>query len=28
VMYDYTAGRPVPIPDDIRTLLSPGPGHR
>jgi acyl-CoA thioester hydrolase len=26
VMYDYTAGAPVPIPDDIRTLLSPGPG--
>jgi acyl-CoA thioester hydrolase len=28
VMFDYTAGRPVPIPDDIRTLLSPGPGPR
>ena len=28
VMYDYTAGRPVPIPDDIRRLLSPGPGPR
>ena len=28
VMYDYTAGKPVPIPDDIRTLLSPGPGPR
>jgi acyl-CoA thioester hydrolase len=28
VMYDYTAGKPVPIPDDIRLLLSPGPGHR
>jgi len=26
VMYDYAAGKPVPIPDDIRTLLSPGPG--
>jgi acyl-CoA thioester hydrolase len=26
VMYDYTTGKPVPIPDDIRTLLSPGPG--
>jgi acyl-CoA thioester hydrolase len=23
VMYDYTTGRPVPIPDDIRALLSP-----
>ncbi len=22
VMYDYTAGRPVPIPDDIRALLT------
>jgi acyl-CoA thioester hydrolase len=22
VMYDYTAGKPVPIPDDIRTLLA------
>ena len=28
VMYDYTAGRPVPIPEDIRKLLSPGPGPR
>jgi acyl-CoA thioester hydrolase len=28
VMYDYAAGKPVPIPDDIRTLLSPGPGPR
>jgi acyl-CoA thioester hydrolase len=26
VMYDYAAGKPVPIPDDIRKLLSPGPG--
>ena len=24
VMYDYTAARPVPIPDDIRTLLTEG----
>jgi acyl-CoA thioester hydrolase len=23
VMYDYGAGRPVPIPDDIRALLAP-----
>ena len=23
VMYDYTANRPVPIPDAIRTLLAP-----
>jgi acyl-CoA thioester hydrolase len=23
VMYDYAAGKPVPIPDDIRALLSP-----
>lgn len=23
VMYDYTAGKPVPIPNDIRELLSP-----
>ena len=22
VMYDYTAGKPVPIPDDIRALLA------
>lgn len=22
VMYDYAAGKPVPIPDDIRTLLT------
>jgi len=22
VMYDYTANRPVPIPDSIRALLS------
>ena len=28
VMYDYTAGKPVPIPDDIRMLLSPEPGPR
>ena len=28
VMYDYAAGKPVPIPDDIRKLLSPGPGPR
>jgi acyl-CoA thioester hydrolase len=28
VMYDYTAGKPVPIPDDIRKLLSPEPGPR
>ena len=21
-MYDYTAGKPVPIPDDIRALLA------
>jgi acyl-CoA thioester hydrolase len=28
VMYDYTAGKPVPIPDDIRILLSPEPGPR
>jgi acyl-CoA thioesterase FadM len=26
VMYDYAAGKPVPIPDDIRMLLSPAPG--
>jgi acyl-CoA thioester hydrolase len=26
VMYDYSAGKPVPIPDDIRVLLNPGPG--
>ena len=23
VMYDYAAGKPVPIPDSIRTLLAP-----
>jgi acyl-CoA thioester hydrolase len=23
VMYDYAAGRPVPIPDDIRAILAP-----
>jgi len=26
VMYDYTAGTPVPIPDDIRALLAPDRG--
>jgi acyl-CoA thioester hydrolase len=26
VMYDYTAGKPVPIPDDIRALLAPDRG--
>jgi acyl-CoA thioester hydrolase len=26
VMYDYTAGTPVPIPDDIRKLLAPDRG--
>lgn len=26
VMYDYTGGRPVPIPEDIRTLLAPDRG--
>ena len=26
VMFDYTVGKPVPIPDDIRLLLGPGPG--
>ena len=25
VMYDYTTEKPVPIPDDIRTLLTTGP---
>jgi acyl-CoA thioester hydrolase len=28
VMYDYDAGRPVPIPDDIRRLLSGAPAGR
>ena len=26
VMYDYRVGKPVPIPEDIRMLLSPAPG--
>ena len=26
VMYDYTAGKPTAIPDDIRTLLAPHGG--